>query len=70
MSISCTSAYGPQENASAEKKKNFWEYLGEEAVRAKEEGKGFIVQGDLNAWLGPNIIPGDKRPQNKNGKLF
>ena len=48
MSISCTSAYGPQENASFDKKRDFWQYLGDEAVRADEEGKGFIVQGDPN----------------------
>ena len=70
MSISCTSAYGPQENASPKKEEDFWEYLGEEAVRAKEEGKCLILQGDFNAWLGPDMIKGDNRPQNKNGKLF
>ena len=48
MSISCTSAYGPQENASFDKKRDFWQYLGDEAVRADEKGKGFIVQGDPN----------------------
>ena len=39
-------------------------------MRAKEESKGFILQGDLNAWLGPDMIKGGKRPQSKNGKLF
>ena len=70
MTISCTTAYGPQENADIEKKKLFWNYLGEEANKAKTEGYGFLLQGDLNAWLGFKIIPGDKREQNRNGKMF
>ena len=70
MTISCTTAYGPQESDKLEKKNLFWEYLTETAVDAKDEGKGFILQGDLNAWLGSKIIPGDKRIQNKNGKMF
>ena len=70
MTISCTNAYEPQENAKASKKKVFWEFLEQEACRARTEGKGFILQGDLNAWLGPEILPGDIRKQNANGKLF
>ena len=70
LAISCTTAYGPQENASIEKKTTFWNYLTEEAVRANKEGMGFVLQGDLNCWLGNKIIPGDLREQNKNGKLF
>ena len=37
---------------------------------AKKEGKGFILQGDLNAWLGSDLIPNDPHKQNKNGKMF
>ena len=70
MTISCTNAYGPQESDKIEKKSEFWKYLSEEATRASETGKGFILQGDLNSWLGPKLIPGDERIQNKNGKLF
>ena len=70
ITISFNTAYRPQESDKIEKKKLFWEYLTEMAVSAKEEGKGFILQGDLNAWLGLNIIQGDKREQNKNGKMF
>ena len=70
MSISIVSAYGPLENALIQKKHVFWEYLSQQAHRAAEAGKGFIVQGDLNSWLGPHILPGDKRTQNTNGKLF
>ena len=34
----------------------FWDYLDEDAKRAQNEGKGFILQGQLNAWLGKNHI--------------
>ena len=70
ITISCNTGYGPQENASLEKKTSFWKYLDEECERAKKEGNGFILQGDLNAWLGPNIIPGDNKTQNVNGKFL
>ena len=39
-------------------------------MRSDNEGKGFILQGDLNAWLGKKIIKNDPRDQNKNGKLM
>ena len=70
ISISVTSAYGPQESASTEKKTAFWAYLSAEAQRAKDCGSGFVLQGDLNSWLGPAIIKGDVREQNRNGRLF
>ena len=70
MQISCTTAYGPQEKDSPNKKETFWQYLDEEAKRADEDGKGFILQGDLNAWLGNKHIPNDPREQNKNGKFM
>ena len=49
---------------------NFLEYLDERAKMAKKEGKGFILQGDLNAWIGSDLIPNDPHKQNKNGKMF
>ena len=70
MAITITSAYGPQESTNCETKDAFWKYLHEEAHKAKSYGKGYILQGDLNAWLGPVILPGDKHKQNRNGKLF
>ena len=70
MSIACTTAYGPQEKDLKEKKVLFWRFLDEEAQRTKNQGKGFILQGDLNAWLGPEIIPEDPRKQNENGKFM
>ena len=70
MSVSVTSAYGPQINDPPNKKKAFWEYLTEQAHRAKASGKGYILQRDLNCWLGPELLPGDVREQNQNGRLF
>ena len=70
IKISCTTAYGPQNDDTNEKKDNFWQYLDEEAKKADIEGEGFLLQGDLNAWLGSDIIPNDPRTQNNNGKRF
>ena len=52
------------------KKEKFWQYIEEDAIKAYNEGKGFILQGDLNAWLGNKCIPNDPRQQNENGKLM
>ena len=68
--ISCTSAYGPQQRDSTSKKLKFWEYLDNIAYNSWRDGKGFYLQGDLNAWLGSDHIPGDPNIQNDNGKLF
>ena len=53
--VSVTSAYGPQESDHIEKKTKFWHYLSNEASKAKSYGKGYILQGDLNAWLGQKM---------------
>ena len=70
ITISCNTAYGPQESSHIQKKNDFWNYLQEECDRAKNEGNGFLIQGDLNSWLGPDIIKSDNKPQNQNGKLL
>ena len=70
MQVICSTAYGPQENDSKHKKDLFWQYIEEDILRAQIEGKGYILQGDLNAWLGNKIIPNDPRPQNSNGKIM
>ena len=70
MQISCSTAYGPQEKDPKEKKQRFWKYLDGEAKRADNEGKGFILQGDLNAWLGHTFISDDPRKQNENGRMM
>ena len=70
MKIKCVVAYGCQENSSIEKKEAFWKFLEEEANKASISETGFILQFDGNLWAGPDIVPGDPRPQNRNGKYF
>ena len=70
MEIRCCVAYGPQESDTIEKKELFWEHLDGEVEQAKKSGAGFILQFDGNLWAGSSIIPGDPRPQNKNGNYF
>ena len=40
MEITITSAYGPHESDTSEKKNAFWTYLSDEACRAKTSGNG------------------------------
>ena len=68
--IRCCVAYGCQESDNIERKEAFWNYLSEEVSIADQEDAGFILHFDGNLWAGDNIIPGDPRKQNKNGKLF
>ena len=68
--IRCCLAYGPQENENNDKKEAFWNFLDNEVNEAVESKSGFILQFDGNLWAGDRLIPGDPRPQNKNGKLF
>ena len=37
-------------------------------MKAQKKVSGFLLQGDLNAWLGPNVLLGDRKQQNQNGK--
>ena len=70
MKIRCCVAYGCQETAPWERKQLFWNYLDEEVMLANQDGAGFVLQFDGNLWAGSGVIPGDPRPQNRNGKLF
>ena len=70
MKIRCCAAYGPQENDLVDKKDAFWKYLDEDVIAAKDAGAGFILQFDGNLWAGSGLVPGDPRPQNRNGKMF
>ena len=70
IKIRCCVAYGPQENDKSGKKEAFWDHLDKEVDEASSAGAGFILQCDGNLWAGEGLIPGDPRPQNKNGKLF
>ena len=70
IKIRCCVAYGCQETELIERKDAFWTYLDKEVSLADESDSGFVLHFDGNLWAGPNIIPGDPRPQNRNGKLF
>ena len=70
MQIRCCIGYGPQENDNIEINEEFWKYLDEDVYQASVTGSGFILHFDGNLWAGSKIIPGDPRPQNKNGRLF
>ena len=70
LKIRCCVAYGFQESEKVENKEKFWKYLDEEVNLASMTDAGFILQFDGNLWAGPDIIPGDQRMQNRNGKLF
>ena len=70
MKIRCCIAYGCQENEVIVRKEAFWKYLDEDVAQANISGSGFILHFDGNLWAGKNIIPGDPRPQNRNGRLF
>ena len=70
LKIRCCNAYGCQENETVNKKDAFWTYLDNEVLEAERAGSGFLLHFDGNLWAGSEIIPGDVRPQNNNGKLF
>ena len=70
MKIRCCVGYGCQENDSIDRKQAFWKYLDEDVAQANISGSGFILQFDGNLWAGENIVPGDPRPQNRNGRIF
>ena len=70
LKIRCCAAYGCQETDLNDRKNAFWEYLYDEVVFARNSGAGLVLHFDGNLWAGNSIIPGDPRPQNKNGKLF
>ena len=70
MKIRCCVAYGFQENETIEKKNEFWKYLDEEVINAKNSGSGLIIQMDGNLWAGKRVIQNDPREQNRNGRMF
>ena len=70
MRIRCCVAYGCQEGDLVERKEAFWAYLDEEIFLAQQSEAGFVLHFDGNLWAGESIIPGDPRPQNRNGKMF
>ena len=70
LKIRCCVAYGVQENHSISRKELFWSYLQEDVNEARKVNNAFILHFDGNLWAGSKIIPGDPRPQNRNGKMF
>ena len=70
MKIRCCAAYGCQESVPLDRKNRFWKYLDEDVTFANNADAGFVLHFDGNLWAGDGIVPGDPRPQNKNGKLF
>ena len=67
-SIRVCSAYGPQNKEEADLKEKFWEYLDKDAKSADKSGSSYYLQMDGNMNAGEELIPGDTRPQNNNGK--
>ena len=61
--------YGPQED-DTEKSKSFFAKLDEEIKSAKLAGDLVCIELDANSKLGPSIVPGDPKPQSRNGKLL
>ena len=51
-------------------KEAFWTYMNEEVYFANPSAPGFILHFYGNPWAGPNIVRGDQRSQNRNGKMF
>ena len=37
---------------------------------ADQAGTGFVLHFDGNLWAGEDLVPGDPRPQIRNGKLL
>ena len=70
MKIRYVAAYGCQESDSLDRKLAFWNYLEEEVNQARDTEGGFVLHFDGNLRAGADIIPGDPRLQNRNGKLF
>ena len=68
--VRCVCGYGPQENASLEKKQNFWTQLSLEVEGANDAETGIIIQMDGNLWAGQELIKGDPNKMNNNGRHF
>ena len=74
IAICGTSAYGPLENAPVQKKTAFLilELFVATSTEGKTSGEGYILQGGLNAWLGPKAlpIPGEQNVNEKSFQIF
>ena len=68
--IRLVNGYGPQVYDNTNRKDKFWKYLETEVENASNSGAAFVLQMDGNLWAGKDIIPGDPKEQNPNGKFF
>ena len=68
--VRCLAGYGPQEKDPSERKLSFWSRLSKEVIEAQENESAFILQMDGNLWAGNEVIKGDVRECNQNGKLL
>ena len=64
--------YGPQDefNSTDNEKEEFFNRLDLEIKSSKMAGAMICIQMDANSKLGSYYIPGDPKPQSKNGKLL
>ena len=64
--------YGPQDDANStdENKMEFFSRLDTEVKSSYMVGAMICIQMDANSKLGEEYIPGDDKPQSKNGKLL
>ena len=61
---------GPHENRTEDVRMPFFLALEEEITKAELENKSIYIEVDANSKLGPKIIPNDKHPMSKNGKIL
>ena len=62
--------YGPQETASEDNRKAFFNFLDLEVRKAKTARSLVCIEMDSNAKLGSKLIPLDPKPQSANGMLL
>ena len=64
--------YGPQDdsNSSDNAKEEFFNRLDVEVKSSMLAGTMICIQMDANSKLGSDYVPGDKKPQSKNGRLL
>ena len=62
-------AYGPQEDET-EQSRAFFQKLDEEIKSATMSGSLICIELDANSKLGSSVIPGDPKPQSKNGRML
>ena len=69
-SIRFINGYGPQENESELKVREFYSKLDEEIVKAQNDSCEIIIEMDFNAKLGDEYVPGDPNKMSRNGQIL